>query len=985
MQMVVFCALAARGSAALGDVPFIAFRPNSGAFALVENKTAAPLVVDATDWLGVRRAAGDLQADIERVSAMKPSLTNTAPVGQKTAVLIGTLGHSPLLDGLVRSGKLDTVAIAGRWEAFVIQLVENPQPGLDRALVIAGSDKRGTIYGIYELSEQIGVSPWYWWADVPVPRHEALYIKPARLIETGPAVRYRGIFLNDEAPALTGWAKEKFGGLNSAFYAKVFELLLRLRANYLWPAMWSNAFNEDDPANALLADDYGIAMGTSHHEPMIRAQQEWKHHGTGAWNYSTNSDVLKKFWADGIRRNRNFESIVTIGMRGDGDEPMTKGGDMKANIALLERIVADQRALLASINPDVTKVPQLWALYKEVADYYEHGMKVPDDITLLWCDDNWGNIRRLPTEKERARLGGAGVYYHFDYVGTPRSYKWLNTNPLPKIWEQMDLAFDYGADRIWIVNVGDLKPMEIPIEFFMRMAWDPKAMPKEKIADFTRHWAEREFGPAHAAEIADIVAKYAKYNGWRKPELLEPKTFSLVNYQEAERVLEVWRTLTAQAEKIYAQLSPEMHDAFYQLVLYPTKASATVVELYIATGQNRLYATQGRASANDRAQRVRELFKQDQELSDAYHQLGGGRWNHMMDQPHIGYTNWRDPKTNIMPELAKLKIAPGALMGVAIEGSDAAWPGNAKAPKLSTFDSINQQRHWIDVFRRGAESFDFKISADQPWVKLNVASGSVDQDQRVWVSIDWNDIPVGENSAVVTVSRAGVENVQIQMNAIRSDKFTRQNVRAFGGLTGPTAIAAESATRGTVVGGVRWERIPDYGCGASGVSIFPTTAAIALPPKKSPRLEYPIFIPNAGEVLVDLITGPSLNIQPDRGVRIAVSFDDQPPQIVDAFADQSYADSSKRGDTSSPPIQDWGKWVKDNARTLRSTHKIEKAGVHTLKVWMVDPGVVLEKLVVYTGDLPPSYFGPLEKPLNGSDLDLKAIPVATMPTPSASR
>jgi hypothetical protein len=525
--------------AALGDDRLISFGPEPGSFTLAENKTTPPLVVDAADWPGVLRATRDLQSDLERVSTLRPEIVALSGVGgvpspRKTAVLIGTLGRSPLIDELVRTGKIDASAIAGRWEAFLIQIVEKPLHGLDRALVIAGSDKRGTIYGIYELSEQIGVSPWHWWADVPVARRAALYVKPARCVETGPAVRYRGIFLNDEAPALTGWAQEKFGGLNQQFYTKVFELLLRLRANYLWPAMWSNAFNEDDPDNARLADEYGIVMGTSHHEPMIRAQQEWKRHGSGPWNYTTNAEVLKKFWSDGIRRNRDFESLVTLGMRGDGDEPMSE----EANVALLQGIVADQREILVrETGRPVETIPQLWALYKEVQEYYERGMRVPDDVTLLWCDDNWGNIRRLPTPEERKRPGGAGVYYHFDYVGGPRSYKWLNTVTLSKTWEQMNLAWQYGADRIWIVNVGDLKPMEFPIEFFLRYAWAPARWPHEKLGEFGRLWAEREFGPVHAAEVAELVDTYTKFNGWRKPELLAPDTFSLVNYNEAERVL----------------------------------------------------------------------------------------------------------------------------------------------------------------------------------------------------------------------------------------------------------------------------------------------------------------------------------------------------------------------------------------------------------------------------------------------------------------
>ena len=626
------------------------------------------------------------------------------------------------------------------------------------------------------------------------------------------------------------------------------------------------------------------------------------------------------------------------------------------------RLVVTRGVGELGLNPYLCSQPQIIIIAGAIKLYpdelYEKGMRVPDDVTLLWCDDNWGNIRRLPTPAERKRSGGAGIYYHFDYVGSPRSYKWLNTNPLPKIWEQMNMAHEYGANRVWIVNVGDLKPMELPIEFFLRLAWNPKALPKEKIADFTRNWAEREFGKEHAEDIADVVSKYAKYNAWRKPELLEPATFSLINYQEAERVLAVWQAITAQAERINDELPPETRDAFYQLVLYPTKASATVAELYVETGKNRLYAAQQRASANDHADRVRELFKLDQDLSDAYHRIAGGKWNHMMAQTRIGYTGWKDPKTNILPELVEITPLSTAAMGVSVEGSEAAWPGGAGTPKLPAFDSINQQTRWIDVFRRGTQSFEFFAAANQPWVRLNTPSGSVEQDQRLWVSVDWDKVPVGTQDAVITVSRSGGESVQVQLTAIRSDKFTRQNVKAFGGLTGPTTITADSAAMNMAVGGVRWERIPDYGRGRSGVAIFPTTAASVQPPAGSPRMEYPVLLAKAGEVHVDLITSSSLNVQPDRGLRVAVSFDDQPPQVIDAFAGQSFADPSKRGDLSSPPIKDWANWVRDNVRTLKSKHKIAEPGVHTLKVWMVDPGVVLETLIVHDGNLPASYFGP---------------------------
>ena len=399
--MLLFGAPAAHG--AIGDAPIVGDEPAPGSLALARPGAAAPKFASAGDWPGVLRAAHDLQSDIARVTGTAPAFATDLTASAADAVIVGTVGRSALIDGLVAGGRIDVREIRGKWESFLLQVVDNPAPGIARALVIAGSDKRGTIYGTYELSEQIGVSPWYWWADVPVRRRGSLYVPPLRHVEGEPAVKYRGIFLNDEAPALSGWAKERFGGFSHAFYAKVFELLLRLRANYLWPAMWDNAFNEDDTENPRLADEYGIVMGTSHHEPMLRAQKEWKRHGSRAWNFADNAPELTQFWTAGIRRNRDFESVVTIGMRGDGDIPMSQ----QSNVDLLQRIIGVQRGVLArEMNPDVARVPQLWALYKEVQDYFEKGMRVPDDVTLLWCDDNWGNIRRLRTEAERRRPGG---------------------------------------------------------------------------------------------------------------------------------------------------------------------------------------------------------------------------------------------------------------------------------------------------------------------------------------------------------------------------------------------------------------------------------------------------------------------------------------------------------------------------------------------------------------------------------------------------
>ncbi|MFG0286881.1 MAG: glycosyl hydrolase 115 family protein [Rhodopirellula sp. JB044] len=959
-----------RENAAAAEPPqkfesFVLHEADANSFPIVAGGTATPLYVGPDDQLGVERAASDLRADIDRVTGRVPSLASERTPAGSHAVIIGTLGHSKVVDAIVKSGKLDVDGVAGQWESFVIATVNDPVPGLDQALVIAGSDRRGTIFGIYEISKQIGVSPWYWWADVPTPHRDEIHIKSGRYAKGPPKVKYRGIFINDEEPAFGGWAREKFGGVNSKMYANVFELILRLRGNYLWPAMWSSGFGETDPENPKVAHEYGIVVGTSHHEPMMRAHQEWSRHkneyGNGKWNYALNTEGLQRFFREGIQRTKGFDKLVTVGMRGDGDAPMTKQGQEASNIDLMERIVADQRQILADIvDPDVTNVPQVWALYKEVADYYAHGMQVPDDVTLLWCDDNWGNIRRMPTPEERKRSGGAGVYYHFDYVGTPRSYKWLNTSPLPKIWQQMSMAYDYGADRVWVVNVGDLKPMELPIEFFLDLAWDPSALPKERIAAWTEDWAKRNFGEKYATQIADIVSKYAKYNGWRKPELLEPTTFSLAHYREAEGVQAAWQSIVQQAEKINDELPSQYRDAYYQLVLYPTKASATVAELHIETGRNHLYAEQGRTSANGYAERVRELFALDQKLSDAYHQIGGGKWNRMMSQTRIGYTKWSDPKKNVLPDLKQVTPTNGASLGVAVEGSETAWPGAASEAKLPEVDAINAQTRWIDVFNRGNESFEYSATANQPWVKLSRVSGSVDTEQRIWASVDWGKVTPGTHHAVITLTRIGGESVDVGLTAIQSNEFTADGTDAIGGLTGPIAFSVDQASRFVPAGNTRWEVIPDYGRGSAGISLFPTTSAALMPPAEAPCVEYPVLFAEAGDYQIDLITGSSLNVQPNKNLRLAISFDNEPREIIDAFAGQSYADPSKRGDTSSPAIKSWGKWVRNNARTLTSNHRVTTPGVQTLKIWAVDPGLVLQKVIIHKEPLPQTYFGPPE-------------------------
>jgi hypothetical protein len=922
---------------ALGEPHYVSNHSEAGSIALVAGGHAIPLIVSDSDWPGVVRAAGDLSEDVERVTGIRPDVVHSAADAHNLdAVVIGTIGKSPLIDDLIRRRKLNVSGISGQWESAISTIVDHPMPGVSRALVIAGADKRGTIFALYDLSEQIGVSPWYWWADVRVAHQDALYVEPGRHIQPVPAVKYRGIFLNDEAPALTGWVNEKFGGYNSKFYVHVFELLLRLKANYLWPAMWNSSFAADDPLNAKLADEYGIVMGTSHEEPMMRAEKEWKR-GDGPWNYAENRDRIDAFWRAGMERDKSYEQIVTLGMRGVNDTPMSAS----ANAELLEKIVADQRQILKeTVNPDLANVPQVWTLYKEVQGYYDNGMRVPDDVTLLWSDDNWGNIRRLPTAEERKRTGGAGIYYHFDYVGDPRSYKWLNTNYLPKIWEQMNLALNYGADRIWVVNVGDLKPMEFPIEFFLTMARTPGRFDQDHLDEYTRLWATREFGPEHAVEIASAVEDYTRYNGRRKPELIDSSTFSLTSYREGDRVEQEWRELARKVDKLASELPPDERASYFELVQHPVDACANLTELYIAAGRNALFAREGRVSANDYAAQARALFARDAELSDEYNlKLLDGKWNHMMDQTHIGYTFWNEPPLNTMPAVTEVQPAGSSSIGISVEGSA------GFRPSLGQFDSVAQQTRTITLFNRGLNLVQFQAVASDPWIVVSKSSGTVGkEDVALEVHVDWNTAPADSARGVITITQNGLQPFVVPLQTLRLPGITRENAEGFVESDGYVAIEAADTTARSTDSAAHWQELPGFGETRSAMTTFPVTAASNV--QSQAGLQYRMYLYDTGSFTMQATVAPTLNFVPGRGLRFAVSVDDGPRTVVDVLEHNTQ--------------NDWQQAVSDGVRKISTPLSISNPGYHTLKVWMVDPGVVLERIVLAHGQLLPSYLGPPE-------------------------
>jgi len=966
-------------SVGYGQTTYVTTTKSPGAFTLATGSRPAPIFTGSGEYEGVMIALKSFQGDVKAVTGNEPTLSTDKASG-KSVIIIGTLGKNDLLDQLVKSKKLNLSGLAGKNEMYYSQVVNNPMPGIESALVIAGSDKRGTIYGIYELSKQMGVSPWYWWADVPVQHKSNVYVLPGRHTDGEPAVHYRGIFINDEGPSFLGWARAKYmgqntkpsllngkvmdNGVNHFLYEHMFELILRLKGNFLWPAMWNNAFNDDDPDNPILADKMGVVMGTSHHEPMTRAQKEWARYNAnlpGAdskkWDYSLNGDILKEYWKTGIARNGNKEILTTIGMRGDGDAPMGNG-NTKELMALLQQVIKDQRQSIADVtHKDPSQTPQVWALYKEVQDYYDAGMRVPNDIELLYCDDNWGNVRRLPDLSEPKNPGGYGIYYHFDYHGGPRNYQWVNSNPLPHAWEQLHLAYEYGVQKEWVVNVGDLKPLEFPISFFLDYAWNPNRYPANSLEKYTKDWAAQQFGPEHAAEIAHILTTYAKYNGRRKPELVNPTNvrtstpYSLSNYREFETVVADYNKLRDETMALSKKMPAQYKDAFYELVEHPVIASANFNEMYLATSKNKWYGEQGRVSANDEQAKAMKLFNKDADISKYYNDtLANGKWQHMMDEIHIGYVSWTEPRANKLPDalpnskFATVTPVAGAEMGVSVEGSVNYWPKAEEAAVLPEFTKYPATSRYIDIFNRGDASFNYTAESGAPYVKVSAPKGNIDHQSRIWVSVDWAKAPKGTNKVPVTITGPNGK-VAVQVIVNNSIPTPTSGFVLTNGYASMEATHYSKMVNGNKV---KWLVLPDRGRTLDGIEGTPVTASRQEPGPGDARLEYEVNIADTGMVKLHVYTAPSVDPTHGKGLWYAISIDDEKPQKVNI----------------DPLIDDWRRAENvmeansaNEAKELITTHYITKPGKHVVKYWLVDPQVVLEKIVVDKGGVKTSYLG----------------------------
>ncbi|MEO5716184.1 MAG: glycosyl hydrolase 115 family protein [Luteolibacter sp.] len=669
------------------------------AFSLVSEISTARVVTDPADFKVVAIAAQCLADDIQLVTGKKPDAAG------KTAVIIGTIGKSALIDKLIAAGKLDVSAVRGKWEASVTATVRDPLPGVSSGLVIAGSDRRGTAFGVFDLSETIGVSPWVWWADVAPTHRGSLFLSTGTHVQESPAVKYRGIFLNDEDWGLQPWAAKTFEpetkDIGPKTYAKICELLLRLRANYLWPAMHpsTRAFNFY-PTNKTVADDYAIVMGSSHAEPMLRNNvDEWNKAVYGEWDYDKNREGVLKYWEERVKENGKFENVYTIGMRGLHDSAMPGGGSTVDKVARLQRAIDDQQAMLArDVNKDVSQVPQAFVPYKEALLLYQNGLKVPDHATLVWPDDNHGYIRQLSTPVEQKRAGGGGVYYHISYWGDPADYLWLCTTPPALIWEEMSKAWENGARDLWVLNVGDIKPGEIGMEFFLRMAWNPAVWNEKAQEIFLTDWAARNFGKENSAPIAAVMDEYYRLNFPAKPEHLMKARFT-DNYQEKETRLRRFAALVAKTDALYQTMPAAKKDAFFETILYPVRGSALMNEKYL--GPNPL-------EAHEKIQTETKTYNE---------RIAGGKWNFMMSSAPRKLAVFQKPTAP--PPVTAPEPADNNYVSIEAERPSRATAGSGVAWKViaglgRSGDSVAFRPTNVDVPASAVMEYDFTATKDGP-------------------------------------------------------------------------------------------------------------------------------------------------------------------------------------------------------------------------------------------------------------------------------
>lgn len=943
------------------------------AFTLASPRQTAAILYDASDAAVVKRAAELFAADVEAVTGRRPQVTSaTGETGP--AVIVGTVGGSALIRRLSEAGKIDTAPLEGAWERYLIQTVANPLPGIRKALVIAGSDRRGAAYGLFTLSELIGVSPWYWWADVPVKKHAALHVDAPPTYSQTPSVRYRDIFLNDEDWGLTPWASQTFeperGNIGPRTYAKVCELLLRLKANYLAPAMHpvSTSFNQI-PENKLVADTFAIVMGSTHCEPLLlNTASEWDTQTMGPWNYDKNKEGINRVLTQRVRENSPYENVYTLALRGLHDGAMSTTLPMHEKVRMLQQALLDQRQILAeNIDRPVETVPQAFTPYKEVLEIYSNGLELPDDVTIVWPDDNYGYMKRLSGVREQRRTGRSGVYYHVSYLGVPHSYLWFSTTPPSLMYEELRKAYDTTADRLWLLNCGDLKGSEMQVSLFLDMAWDIGRFTADNVVTYPARWLAGIFGEAYYDRLEAMTREHLRLAFPRKPEYmgwgyhwnrfdhnceqLTDTDFSFTNYDEAPRRLEAYRKLGARAEALLHEIGDEARPAFYQLVYYPLRGAELMNRMTLGGQRNRWYARQGRAATNAVRDEVQRCYDSLQVITRGYNSLLGGKWNHMMSmrQNYDGVSSYFN-----LPHLATHDAAGAPRLALQVAGEDVT--GARAFHALPAFDNYLRRTYPVEIYNRGGGTLAWTAHASEPWVVLSKSAGKTADEERITVGIDWEKAPSGNAVPAQIVFRAGEQSEKVLVSLFNPTAPSRAELRGiYVENNGCVSIPAAGCHRVRENDRIKITVVEDLGIEGPALQLGDPTAPLQIFRSRDvPCAEYDFYAFDAGSVDVYTYVLPTFPLHADRDFRIGENTN----------TDTKYSVQIDDGALATPSsshveyAQVWFESVLRNCAVNKSTLHIDKPGRHTLRIRVGDPGIVLQKIVLDFGGMKRSYLGP---------------------------
>lgn len=956
-----------------------------------ESDRQAIFCIEEQAYSGVHRVMQKVMGDVTLVTQREYQIRTGHPdrLDACDYIVAATVGNSAYLEQLQEDGVLDLSSIYGKREVYSFQIIEE---GKHHTLVIAGSDKRGTIYGLFHLSELLGVSPWVYFADVrPAKRDVVVLTDVCNMISKEPSVKYRGFFINDEWPSFGNWTFRHFGGFTVEMYDHVFELLLRLKGNYLWPAMWTSSFSLDGPglANAELADEYGIVMSNSHHEPCLRHSEEWdmvkgedSPYGT-EWNFDRNKEGLTNYWRDGLKRNCGFENIITMGMRGERDsEILGHTATLQENIEYLKEVITTQNQLIQEcVNTDLSQVPRMLALYKEVEAYFygdenTKGLKdwsELDGVTFMLCEDNFGNMRTLPEKELRDRQGGWGMYYHFDYHGDPVSYEWVNSTYLPKVWEQMTMAYEFGIRDIWIVNVGDLKPQELPLSYFMELAYDFDkwgTQAPNRTSFFTGQWVKMQFGHAFEQQecerIVYLLNEYTRLNSIRKPEALYTDTYHPVHYGEADAALQKAEELIALADTLLAKTNEMTHASFYELVYYPVVASMNQLQLQIYGGKNEWYAKQGRMIANDYADKIKKCLEKDEYLQQEYHSIAEGKWDGMMMSEHVGFVHWNDEECRYP---IRHYVEPSKKMRMIVAPTNAAtytMGGDWTRKEIRVYDFLNPRCKEVslDIASGGKEEFTYRISCEADWLQLSSIQGTVEKQECLKISINRqvvNKVCKREHKDVLeTVLTIETEfshvkvvvyaNVASEQDEIKvavlpeelSDTVKEDDLGLV--ISAEDYIGKEDTKKGA------FGKLQPYGKYDVAIKAFPITETFT-PGVDAPSLIYEFILPEDGQYEVIFQCAPSNPISKKNLLRFGVKWNEEEIELVNTV-ESNY----RSGERSCQP---WANGVLDNIHETK-LYKEGKNGKNQITVYACDPAFVLERILVKKAGIPwkKGYMGP---------------------------